>query len=515
MRAETLPAPLLPLPAADPARPARTRTDLGARVVAAFTAILLLLVPMTALVAIGMEGPLAVAAVGLGVAAIVGTLLIAAWILQRLVRPLGPLARGMARLGAGDLTGTVDARAGGELRAVLQSMQEVRERLSTAVSQVRTASLYVATNVTQITRDNESLAHRTETQAESLQETAASMEQLTAAVRQTAGTAQEANALVRDATGRAEQGGEVMREVVETMHSIRGSSQSIREIIGVIDGIAFQTNILALNAAVEAARAGEQGRGFAVVAAEVRSLSQRCAAAAREIRELIAASVDKVDRGGARVDEAGQAMQEIVAAVRQVAELIARINGAAQEQSGGIETINAAVSRIDGTTQDNAALVKAASRTADALQERMATLVNAVAAFRLDASEHGSAQEAIALVQGGAGYLRQRGREALLAEVNKLEKGRFVDRDLFLMITDLHAVFLAHGNNPGRIGVGPDLQDLAGRYFVREMVRAARERGAGWVDYRWKHSITGQAATRSAYVLQEGGLVIACAIYKD
>jgi methyl-accepting chemotaxis protein len=190
MRAETLPAPLLPLPVADPVRPARTRTDLGARVVAAFTAILLLLMPMTALVAIGTDGPSAVAAVGLAVAAIVGTPLIAAWMLHRFVRPLGPLARGMARLGAGDLTGTVDAQAGGEPRAVLQSMQEVRERLSTAVGQVRTASLY------------------------------------------------------------------------ETMHSIRGSSQSIREIIGVIDGIAFQTNILALNAAVEAARAGEQGRGY-------------------------------------------------------------------------------------------------------------------------------------------------------------------------------------------------------------------------------------------------------------
>jgi methyl-accepting chemotaxis protein len=251
------------------------------------------------------------------------------------------------------------------------------------VSQVRTGTNSVAMSASRIAGDSRALASRTATQSESLQGTAASMEELTAAVRQNADAARQAHALARTAAERAAQGGEVMRGVVETMEAIRAGSYSIREIIAVIDSIAFQTNILALNAAVEAARAGEQGRGFAVVAAEVRSLAQRCADAAREIKTLIGSSVQQVDSGGARVDEAGQAMAAIVATAREVAELVGQIDGASQEQTAGIETINHAIATIDGTTHDNALLVKEAADTAAALQERATTLLNAVGVFQL------------------------------------------------------------------------------------------------------------------------------------
>jgi hypothetical protein len=383
------------------------------------------------------------------------------------------------------------------------------------VSDVRTGTGNVAMNAAQITRDNDALAQRTETQADSLQETAASMEQLTAAVRQNAGNAQQAHALVRAATERAEHGGTVMRDVVGTMESIRGSSHSIRDIIAVIDGIAFQTNILALNAAVEAARAGEQGRGFAVVAAEVRSLAQRSAQAAREIKELIGVSVGKVDSGGARVDEASRAMAEIVAAVRQVAELIGHIDVASQEQSSGIDTINTAVARIDGTTQENAAVVKAATRTAAALQDRAVALLTSVSVFSLGDREHGNRDEAVAMVQEGCAFVRTHGRQAFMDEVNKLDTGRFIHRDLYLMALSVNdCIFVAHGNNPGRLGTGPNVKDVDGKFFPREVVRVAREHGEGWVDYKWVHPVTEQVFTKSGYVRREGDLAIYCAVYK-
>jgi methyl-accepting chemotaxis protein len=320
---------------------------------------------------------------------------------------------------------------------------------------------------------------------------------------------------VRSASERAEQGGQVMNEVVQSMGAIRTSSQSIRDIIGVIDGIAFQTNILALNAAVEAARAGEQGRGFAVVAAEVRSLSQRSAAAAREIKELIQASVDQVERGGSRVDEAGRSMAEIVGAVRQVAQLIGQIDGASREQSDGIEGINTAVAKIDRITQANAALVDDAARTAGALHERAVTLLKSVATFDLGAREHGNADEAVAMVRTACDYGQAHGREALIAEVNRLSQGRFIDRDLYLMVLDAQSsVFLAHGNNPRTLGNGPQSKDVDGKSFVQDMARTGRDNGEGWVDYKWAHPVTNEVLTKSTFVQRMGDVVVACGIYR-
>ncbi|MBC5782129.1 cache domain-containing protein [Ramlibacter sp. USB13] len=514
MTTHALPTALSPDAAARLPLAERGRTYLSVRIAAVLGAIGVLVAALTVLAAWQLQGPAAIAALLLGGLALVGLALTAAWLLRGLVGPLGPLTAATARLGTGDLTVVVDPRSAGELRPLAGALLQVREHLLRVVSQVRTGTTNVALNAAVIHRDNEALSQRTDTQADSLQETAASMEQLTAVVRQNAGTAQEAHALARTATDRATGGGEVMREVVQTMDSIRASSRSIQDIIGVIDGIAFQTNILALNAAVEAARAGEQGRGFAVVAAEVRMLAQRCAEAAREIKALISASVHKVDTGGARVDEASAAMAEIVESVQRVAHMIGQMDAASQEQSSGIDTINLAISRIDSTTQENAAFVKAAARTAAALQERAVTLQQSVAGFDLGQREHGSAEDAVDLVRRGCELLRARGRDALLADVNRLDAGSLIDRDLYLIVLDENGIFIAHGNNPGRLGKGPEVRDIDGKAFGTEFVRVALERGQGWVDYKWVHPVTGEVSVKSGFVRHEGGLVLACAITK-
>ncbi|HEY8606887.1 MAG TPA: methyl-accepting chemotaxis protein, partial [Noviherbaspirillum sp.] len=236
----------------------------------------------------------------------------------------------------------------------------------------------------EIASGNADLSSRTESQASSLEETASSMEELTSTVKQNAENARQANQLVVSASDVALRGGEVVGQVVQTMASIKDSSRKIVDIIGVIDGIAFQTNILALNAAVEAARAGEQGRGFAVVAAEVRSLAQRSAGAAKEIKSLIGDSVEKVDAGSNLVDVAGKTMGEIVTSVKHVADIMNEISAASQEQSSGIEEVNRAIAQMDEMTQQNAALVEQAAAAADSMQTQAAALAQAVAVFRVD-----------------------------------------------------------------------------------------------------------------------------------
>ncbi|MCD6079803.1 MAG: hypothetical protein K0R89_3747 [Ramlibacter sp.] len=475
------------------ARDATPRASLGVRL---WVATAMVVTPVVALIVVAtasLAGDARLVAIALGAAALFAMLGASVWLLRSVLHPTLRASAAAARISAGDLTRPVD----------------------TTVGQVRTGTTHVAMNSSQITRDNEALSLRTGAQAESLQQTAATMEEMTAAVRHNADTAEQANALVRSASVRAEEGGQVMQEVVATMGTIRDSSRSIRDIIGVIDGIAFQTNILALNAAVEAARAGEQGRGFAVVATEVRSLAQRCAAAAREVKDLIGTSVDKVELGGKRVDEAGKAMTEIVSSVRRVAELIEAIDLASREQSVGIESINTAVANLERHTQANAALVLDASRTASALHERAVALMKGVAVFNLGDREHGTAEEAADMVQRGCEFYRAHGRQALLDEVNRLASGRFIDRDLYLMVIDgASGNFLAHGNNPRTLGLGSQSKDVDGKRFVLEMTETARRSGQGWVDYKWAHPVTNEVLTKATYVQRVGDLVVACGVYR-
>jgi methyl-accepting chemotaxis protein len=326
-------------------------------------------------------------------AAAVAAGLVFAWLIMRAVT--GPLQRalGIAQTVArGDLSGPIEADPCNETGQLIAALKDMRDSLRGIVGEVRRGTDTIAAASHQISGGNLELSARTEEQASSLEETASSMEELTATVRQNADNAQQANALARTASGSAARGGETVGDVVRTMAEISSASQKIGEIVGVIDGIAFQTNILALNAAVEAARAGEQGRGFAVVASEVRALAQRSATAAKEIKGLIADSAGKVEEGGRLVSQAGATMQEIVAGIAGVSAIMTEIAAASGEQSLGIEQINQAVTQMDQVTQENAALVEEAAAASDSLREQAQALSQLVATFRLDERDaHGSA----------------------------------------------------------------------------------------------------------------------------
>ncbi|WP_272492111.1 methyl-accepting chemotaxis protein [Massilia phyllostachyos] len=318
-------------------------------------------------------------------------------ITRGLTRQLGgepAYAAGIARrIADGDLTMEVVLRPG-DGDSMLAAMKTMRDSLARIVGQVRSGTETIASASGQIAIGNMDLSSRTEEQASSLEETASSMEELTSTVQQNADNARQANALAATASQVAERGGMVVSQVVDTMASINASSNKIVDIIGVIDGIAFQTNILALNAAVEAARAGEQGRGFAVVASEVRTLAQRSAAAAKEIKLLIDDSVAKVDAGARLVDSAGATMDEVVASVRRVTDIMGEISSASLEQSSGIEQINTAVVQMDQVTQQNASLVEEAAAAAESLQEQAARLAGLVAVFKLGGEAPASAPAA-------------------------------------------------------------------------------------------------------------------------
>ena len=286
------------------------------------------------------------------------------------------------RIGSGDLGVEVTVRPG-DTDSLLHAMRQMQQRLAETVRGIRSSTDSIATASGQIATGNQDLSSRTEEQASSLQETAASMEQLTSTVKQNAENARQANELAVSASEVAVRGGTMAGKVVDTMDSINASSRKIVDIIGVIDSIAFQTNILALNASVEAARAGEQGRGFAVVASEVRSLAQRSADAAKEIKALIGDSVEKVETGSLQVAEAGKTMEEIVARVKRVTAIMGEITVASQEQTSGIEQVNQAISQMDRATQQNAALVEQAAAAAGALQQQAGNLVGAVSAFKV------------------------------------------------------------------------------------------------------------------------------------
>ncbi len=316
--------------------------------------------------------------------------ILCAWVLTRsIVGQLGgePMyaAEIANSIAGGDLSVQVKV-APGDTSSLLRAMKDMRDKLADIVGHVRHGTETIATASAQIAAGTMDLSSRTEEEASSLEETASSMEELTSTVKQNASHAHDANALAASASQVAQRGGEVVDQVVQTMESIHSSARKIVDIIGVIDGIAFQTNILALNAAVEAARAGEQGRGFAVVASEVRSLAQRSASAAREIKALIDDSVDKVEAGSALVGQAGATMEEIVTSVEKVTAIMTEITTATQEQSSGIEQVNLAIAQMDRVTQQNASLVEETASASEALRDQAALLAEAVNAFRLDSA---------------------------------------------------------------------------------------------------------------------------------
>jgi methyl-accepting chemotaxis protein len=315
-------------------------------------------------------------------------------LLDTMSNSLSEVVRVLSGLADGDLTQTIEQDFEGTFGELKDSSNTTVERLAAIITQVREASETINTASQEISSGNTDLSQRTEEQASSLEETASSMEELTSTVKQNAENAKQANQLAVSASDIAVKGGEVVNKVVSTMSEINESSKKIADIISVIDGIAFQTNILALNAAVEAARAGEQGRGFAVVASEVRNLAQRSAAAAKEIKMLIENSVGKVEVGTKLVDQAGTTMGEVVNSIRRVTDIMAEITAASQEQSVGIEQVNQAITQMDDVTQQNAALVEQAAAAAESLQEQANSLVEAVSVFKLDDETHAAPVEA-------------------------------------------------------------------------------------------------------------------------
>jgi methyl-accepting chemotaxis protein len=491
-----------------------SRLKIQTRLQISFGLILLSLLGMTLLA--GFANSNSSLLIGFGIITLlVGTAL--AWMTLRSISgPLNEAVDISRRIASGDLRNTFDVQSEDELSEILCSLQSLCEQLFQVVVDVRYGTVGIATTSNFIKGDNTALSSRTESQASSLEETASSMEELTSTVKQNADNAKQANQLVNSAAQLAAKGGDVVSDVVNTMGSIKESSRKIVDIISVIDGIAFQTNILALNAAVEAARAGEQGRGFAVVAAEVRSLAQRSASAAKEIKALIVDSVEKVDAGGKLVDDAGKTMSEIVASVKRVADIMSEIAAASAEQSAGIDEINRAVIQIDGMTQQNATLVEAAATTAAGLEDQAMSLSKSVSAFELGEREFGTAEEAQAMVERALEFIRANGKEAGMAAISD-PHGPFIDRDLFLGMCDATCKIIANGGNARLIGIdGSKVKDVDGKYFVLEMQKITRTQGAGWCDYKYVHPLTKQICVKSAYAAAVGfdDLFISCGFYK-
>jgi methyl-accepting chemotaxis protein len=452
---------------------------------------------------------------GFGLIVFVVTSALGLWVHKSVGLPLGDAVFAAKRMAAGDVSEPIVVCASGELGELQHAIEEMSVRMFEIVAKVRSGTAAIATTSGFITTDNAALSSRTESQASSLEQTAASMEELTATVRQNAENTKQAYRLVATAEESAVRGGQVVHQVIETMGSITESSRRIVDIIGVIDGLAFQTNILALNAAVEAARAGEQGRGFAVVAAEVRSLAQRSASAAKEIKSLIGESVEKVNVGNRLVDTAGSAMSEIVSSVKRMTGIVSEISEASNEQSAGLEEINRAVIHIDGMTQQNAALVEEAARTAASLREQATLLTEVVSIFNLGAREFGNADETVALVRRGVDFVKEHGVKAFIEDVQKLNNSQFIDRDLYFSVYHSSAKCLANGANPRYVGVdGNTLKDVDGKFFVAEIISIAKRQSSGWVDYKHPHPLTKEIKPKSVYFEMVGDIVISCGYYK-
>ena len=446
------------------------------------------------------------------------TFLIPAYLMGALVMwsqiGMARIGRAVERIAIGDLALASGSRGvdGRDAEGLWNSMGKMSASLRSIVGQVNASCDVIVKSAREISDGYANLSQRTEEQASTLEETASGMEELSGTVKQNAESCRRADVLAQDATSVAGKSAEAMTRVIGTMGRIELGARKVSDIIGVIEGIAFQTNILALNAAVEAARAGEQGRGFAVVAAEVRALAQRSADAAKQVKGLIGESMEGVVDGSKLVDEAAETIAHVAESVKGVAQLIGEIAAASGEQSTGVDEINRALAQLERVTQQNAALVEQAAAAALAFEEEAANLTRAVGAFKTDRGE--ARERAIAFVKKGIAHLRGREREAAFADFER-RGGNFIDGDYYLWVCDVNGIVRCNGSNPkSRNQNHADLKDADGRLFIREVLRIAQERGKGWVDYQWRNPLSKQVEPKSTYFEREGDLILLCGIYR-
>jgi methyl-accepting chemotaxis protein len=416
----------------------------------------------------------------------------------------------MEQTASGNLRAVLQVRGTDELAVITRLLDRMIGNLSAMVAEVRSNSALVAHAGRSLALGNRDLADRTEQQAANLEQTAASVQQLSSTVHlnaETAGNSDQQASKVRDV---AEAGAQSMGRAVTSVEVIQKSAQQMNEIIGVIDSLAFQTNILALNAAVEAARAGEQGRGFAVVASEVRSLAQRSAASSKEIRQLIETSRMQVDASVAQIRTAGSSISEIVNGVRGVAENMSLISASSAEQSSGLTEISSAVGQLDQITQRNAQMVERAVVQANQLEHRAAHLSKAVSTFVL---QQGTAEEAMHLVDRAMEHRQRSGREAFVRELTEPAKG-FHDRDMYVFALDRQGVYRAFGGKPEK--VGSRVQDIAGvdGQALLENIVTQAEMEPGWVEYDIANPVTGAIQGKMSYVVKVDDLYVGCGVYK-
>ncbi len=413
---------------------------------------------------------------------------------------------------SGDLRHAVNVRGKDEMADFSQAAETLVNNVSVMVASVRSNAALVASAGAQLISSNRALSDRTEQQAANLEQTSASVHELTTTVQNNASAAQQSDTTAQSVKVVAEKGGQSMADAIRSVESIQNSTKRMDEIVGVIDGLAFQTNILALNAAVEAARAGESGRGFAVVASEVRSLAQRSAAAAKEIRLLIGESGVQVAQGVAEIRKAGHTMQGILSGIRDVADKVSEIATSSEQQSSSLVEISQAVQQLDTITQQNAAMVESAVDQSNQMQARASTLVELVASFKL---QQGTADEALGLVQRALGYRKQcRSVEEFLRGVTQPEQG-LIDRDMYVFVLDVHGKYLAFAGNASK--VGSRVQDIAGidGQQLIDSITAQADVAPGWVEYDIANPQTGLVQTKISFVHLVDGVYVGCGVYKN
>jgi methyl-accepting chemotaxis protein len=428
--------------------------------------------------------------------------------ISRIIRVADRVASGellATRQAAGDDSSNNDADQ------LWGAIMKMNGSLAQIVRQVRASAEAIVAASHSISEGHEHLSQRTEEQAASVEETAAGIQHLADTFQRNTEHCRRAEALSDAAAQVARKAAEEMEAMTRTMQRIDGSAHQVSEILSTVEGIAFQTNILALNAAVEAARAGDQGRGFAVVASEVRSLAQRSAAAAQEIKGLITGSLQNVGEGKATVDVAARTMQEVVGSVQQVREVIEEIAQASREQSSGVAEINRAIAQIDATTQQNAALVEEAATAAVAFQRESAAMLETVSRFKLDRSDHRA--HAVRLVKKVADHVRRAGAERACADLNARD-ARFEEGAYYVFAIDLQGTRRAYPPDPTKVGLnGIEDQDADGRFFCRELIRLAQGTGSGWSDFKYLNPASGRIEPKSVYIERAGDLILGCGIY--